>query len=172
MPFFSRSWVSNYYYYSVWMITNLQRIRITFFCVFFGNIIKVFHFCIVFFYIVTFNIFFLLTISLVVRYAYVFNWIYSILWSSLADNAILLISSVNTFCFSLLLFCCDFNINLLFLWILYGLLVEYLHKGYFFLVCLFYFQFELLLNNIIFMIFLWSPILCFLLFFISIIIVY
>ena len=75
-----------------------------------------------------------------------------ILSSSLALKAVLLIYSGNTLCFSLLNLCCDFNINLLLfiilLYCLYDFLEQYLRQDYFFSIGLFYFQLELLLNNI------------------------
>ena len=57
---------------------------------------------------------FLLTRSLLVPYAHIsIESIDCILLSSFKIKAILLISSIKTFCFSLLNYCCGFNINLL-----------------------------------------------------------
>ena len=57
---------------------------------------------------------FLLTRSLLVPYAHIsIESIDCILLSSFKIKAILLISSIKTFCFSLLNYCCGFNIDLL-----------------------------------------------------------
>ena len=65
--------------------------------------------------------------SLVIPYAHVFKEsIDCILWSLLALNAILLTSSVNTLYLSFLNFCYDFDINLLFFFlILYDFFSNY-----------------------------------------------
>ena len=104
------------------MIRNMQPIWIMLFYIFFCFI---FYFVslyfsitsskliifVLYYYIVTFNVF----NSLLVSYAYVsIESIDSILLSSLALNAILLTSSINTLCFSFLNLPYDFNINLLF----------------------------------------------------------
>ena len=70
----------------------------------------------VFYEIATFTSLFLYTSSWLIQYAYVsIEPIDCNLLSSLAVNAILLTSSVNTICFSLLSLCRYFNINFLFI---------------------------------------------------------
>ena len=86
---------------------------------------------------------------MLVPYTYAsIGYIYCIFLSSLALNAIFLTSSKDTLCFLLLNLCCDFNISLLFfinyLWFSWILFTSNL----FFLIDLFYFQVELLLNKI------------------------
>ena len=82
------------------MIRNLLSIWIMFFHVFFCNIIKVNHF-VLFYYIVTFSLFFYLLDT----------WLYFL--PSFELNAILLISSVKSLSHSLLNLYCVFNFNLL-----------------------------------------------------------
>ena len=94
---------------------ELQPISIMLFYVFFGNIVKVNH--LLYYFIILANLIstFLHTRSLLVPSAYASTGsVGCILLSSLALNAVLLPSSVNTLCFSLLNLCCDFNISLLF----------------------------------------------------------
>ena len=84
------------------MVRNFWPIWIVLFYVFFCNIIKVKHFCVVLLY-------------LVIPYAYVcIESIDGILLSSFELKAILLITSVKTLCPSLLNLCCVLNIILLF----------------------------------------------------------
>ena len=105
------------------MMKNLWKIWIILVYVFFCNMIIVLYVFVLSHCIVPFNIFFLINRFLLVPYAYVPNEsIDYILLSSLALDAILLTSSVNTSCFSLLfsiftscysILCCNFNTNLL-----------------------------------------------------------
>ena len=87
-----------------------------FFYVLFCNIIKINPFLYYFIILLHLISSFLLTRSFFVPCAYAFiESIDCILLSLLVLNAILLTSSVNTLCFSLLSLCCYFNINLLLL---------------------------------------------------------
>ena len=115
------------------------------------NIIKMNHFCSVLLYFYTLLISsFLLTISLLVPYAYVSTKsIDCILLLSFELKAILLIFSVKTLCFSLLNLYRVFNISLLFFeffMIFFKTIIIYF---FFFLDRLFYFRVELLLNSFI-----------------------
>ena len=96
------------------MIRDLWSIRIMFLCFFFCNIIKVSPFLyrsIILLHLVSSL---LLTKPSLVPYAYTsIESIDCILLSSFELKAILLISSVETLCLSLLNFCCIFNIDLL-----------------------------------------------------------
>ena len=107
---------------------------------------------VLFYYIVTFIYFFFLHIrSSLVPYACICISIESIdciFLSSSKLNTILLTSSVNTLCFTLLNLCCDLNIIQFLLWILHDFLDDCLHQVYLFLDGLFYFQVEFLLNNV------------------------
>ena len=97
------------------------------------------------YYIVTFNISFSLTRSLLVPHAYVsIKSVDCILSLSFEPKAIL-IPSVKTFCLSILNLCCVFNIDLLFL--INCLIIFSIMSIYLFLDGLFYFQVELLLNS-------------------------
>ena len=128
------------------MIRNLSPIWITFFYVFFCNIINVNNFLYRFIILLHLTSSFLLTRSLLVPYAYVsIESNDCILLSSFELNAILLISLVNTLCLSLLNLC--FNIDLLFL---IDFLKSFLRLSMlilFFLDISFYYQIELLLNS-------------------------
>ena len=110
----SRSRASNYQY-SVWMIKNLWPIHIIFMFSFVTRHSWSF-FC--FFYVDTHLFFFSGIISSFVLCAYASlestdESTDCILWLLIAVNVILLTSSVNTLCFSILNTCCDFSINLL-----------------------------------------------------------
>ena len=85
---------------------------------------------VLFYYIVIFTLYFFLhTRSFLVPYTYVsIESIDCILLSSFELKATLLISSVKTLWLRLLSICCDSNISLLFLWILYDFLEDYLHQ--------------------------------------------
>ena len=97
------------------MIRDLWSIRIMFLCFFFCSIIKVSHFLYRFIILLHLISSLLLTKPLLVPYAYIsIESIDCILLSSFKLKAILLISSVETLCLSLLNFCCIFNIDLLF----------------------------------------------------------
>ena len=114
----------------MWIVRNFWTICIMFFYVFFCNLIKVKYFCIVLF----------------IPFAYVsIQSIDCILLSSFKLKAIL---SVKTLCFSHLNLCCVFKINLLFFRNSFS---SFLRLTTLFLVFLlnglFYFQFELLINN-------------------------
>ena len=126
-------------------------ILIVFFYVFFWNTVKINHFCIVLLYCYIYFFFFLHIRSSLVLYACICISIESIdciFLSSSKLNTILLTSSVNTLCFTLLNLCCDLNIIQFLLWILHDFLDDYLHQVYLFLDGLFYFQVEFLLNNV------------------------
>ena len=90
---------------------------------------------------------FSLTRYLLLSYAYVsIKSIDRVLLSSFEVNVMLLVSSVKTWCFSLSILCCVFNLDLLFLmnslWFFLGLSMLI-----FFLDILLYYQLELLSNN-------------------------
>ena len=120
---------------------------IIFVCFFSCNIIKVNYFLHYFVILLHLVSSFSHNKILLAPYAYVSTEsIHFIISSSLALNTILLTSSVNALYFSLLNLCWDFNINLLFVWIVYDFFNP-LYVLFIFLVNLFYFQFELLLNN-------------------------
>ena len=122
------------------MIRNLSPIWITFFYVFFCNIINVNNFLYLFIILLHLTSSFLLTRSLLVPYAYVsIESNDCILLSSFELNAILLISSVKTLCLSLLNLCCVFNIDLLFLMNFYHFLKVYL--------CSFFSRYFILLSS-------------------------
>ena len=99
------------------------------------NIVKPFCISLLYFFcFITFTLFYF------VHYLFPYSTYYlsvesidCILLLLLALDAILLNSSVNTLCFSLLNLCCHFNINILFLWILYDFLKCYPHQVYFLL---------------------------------------
>ena len=96
------------YYYSIWVIRKLQPSWIILFNVFFCNIIKS-----LFFLLFCYIYFFFLHIKFsLVSHAFVsFESIHCILSSSLALNAILLISLVNILRSLRLIFCWDFDIS-------------------------------------------------------------
>ena len=84
------------------------------FYVFFGNIVKVKHFCIVLlYYYVSFFCSYILDLCLFHMHMHIESVDYIIL-SSLELLAILLTTSVKTLCLSLLNICCVFNIGLFF----------------------------------------------------------
>ena len=92
---------------------------------------------------------FLHTRSLLVPCVYVsIESIDYILLLLLALETILLTSSVNTLCFSLLNICCYFNINLFFMNYSRFFLKLSTSTLFFFLVSSFYFQVKVLLNSV------------------------
>ena len=119
------------------MIRNLQPIWIMFFFVFFFNIINVNHFL---------NCFIKLCLcSILCICFYQINWLDSLSSSELKE--ILSVSSVNTLCFSLLNLGCVFNISFFFFMNSFWSFLRFSMLILFFLIGLFYFQFELLLNS-------------------------
>ena len=124
---------------------NWWPIWIKFFYDFLSNLVVVNHF-LLFHSNVLFNFFFLCIISSFVLYTFIS--IESTLLTLLVLNLILLTFSINTSCFWSLNLCCDFNISLLSFIILYDFPENYLHQLFFFLAGLFYFQVELLLDNV------------------------
>ena len=102
--------------------------------------------CLLFYFKVTLVSSFLHTKSLLGTFAYVSTESSDcLLLSSLAREAILLTSSVNTLYFLLLHLCCDFCINLLFFYEFFMISLR-LSILTFFVAALSYFQVELLLN--------------------------
>ena len=91
---------------------EFEVIWIMYFYVFFCNIIIIFE---LLYYIFTFNLLFftywICAYSVCIYFFWIY-WFYSFIM--LALNGILLNSSVNALCFSLLNLCCAFNINLCF----------------------------------------------------------
>ena len=128
------------------MTWNLQPIPIIPFYVFFVNIVLYLCFIILLHLIYSF----LHTGSLLVPYAYVSTEsIPCRLLSSLTLHAILLTSSVNTLCFSVLNLCCVFSISsLLFYEFFIIFLMSFDIKIIFVINSLFCFQFDLLLNSV------------------------
>ena len=125
------------------MIKKLRPIWMTFFYVFFHNIIMVNPLWSYFINIETFIIdYFLGIMFLFAPNVYVsIEFINRIPLSSLVLKVILLTFSVITSCVWLLIFFCDFNTNLLFL------MSSLSASSLFFLVSLFLFQVDLLLDN-------------------------
>ena len=96
------------------------------------------------YYIVTFNISFSLTRSLLVPHAYVSIKSVDCILSLSFEHKAILIPSVETFCLSILNLCCVFNIDL---FLINCMIIFSIMSIYLFLDGLFYFQVELLLNS-------------------------
>ena len=125
---------------------NWWPIWIKFFYDFLSNLVVVNHF-LLFHSNVLFNFFFLCIISSFVLYTFIS--IESTLLTLLVLNLILLTFSINTSCFWSLNLCCDFNISLLsFMNSLCFSRKLSTSTFFFFLAGLFYFQVELLLDNV------------------------